>query len=172
MAFIAAAGVIAAEAAATAAVGVSAAQAATAAALTVGEIASISSAVIGIGGGVATAQAGKAAAEASQGVQEASAFEVRQGATRRRVRERRVNEARLRQAASNTGTGGSSGEAGALSSLSTQFASSGSATVFAQQQGQKLGQIRTDSINGQALGNTISAVGGALGQAASSGLFD
>ena len=122
--------------------------------------AAIAISAVGTGVSVVT---NKRAAEETQKVQAASDFEARQTATRRRVRERRIAEARLRQGAATTGTGGSSGEAGALSSISTQFASAGSASAFAAAQGQRIGEIRSDQASGQALGAGISAAGSLVG---------
>ena len=123
----------------------------------------IAAAVTATAGTVVSAVAQKDAAEDQQRIQEASNFEARQTATRRKVRERRIAEARLRQSAANTGVGGSSGEAGAISSIATQFASAGSATMFAQQQGDRMGQVRTDLAKGQAVGSIIQASGELVG---------
>ena len=127
----------------------------------------IAAAVTAVVGTTASAVASKKAAEETQETQEASAFEARQVATRRRVRERRIAEARIRQSAANTGVGGSSGEAGALSSIATQFASAGSATMFAQQQSNRLGDIQTDLVKGQALGSVIESAGQVMSATAS-----
>ena len=104
--------------------------------------------------------ANKDAAEEQQGLQAASDFEARQTATRRRVRERRIKEARLRQSAANTGVGGSSGESGAISSIASQFATGTSASVFAQKQGEAMGEIKTDLAKSSAISGIISAGAG------------
>ena len=135
-------------------------------------ISAIAAAVISTVGVAVSVEANADAAEDQQRIQEASNFEARQTATRRKVRERRIAEARLRQSAANTGVGGSSGEAGAISSIATQFASAGSATMFAQQQGDRMGQVRSDLAKGQAVGSIIQAGGGLVGSANEAGLFE
>jgi hypothetical protein len=139
------------------------------------EIAAIVSMVVGSTATVMSTQASQEAAEDQQEQQEAQAFEQRQAATRKRVRERRIQEARIRQAGENQGVSGSSGEAGALGSLASQFATGVSADAFAQQQSDALGDIQNKLAKKQTQAAFIGAagkIGGAVASAGEEGLFD
>ena len=127
-------------------------------------------AVAGVVGTAVSVTANKEAAEESAKLTAANNFEQRQTSARKRIRERRIIEGRLRNQASQQGVSGSSGEAGALGSIASQFASSSSADVFAQSQNQEAGNIRARLANRQGVGSLISAAGqlaGAIGGAQS-----
>lgn len=81
--------------------------------------------VIAAVGTAAQADAAQDAAKAQEEQQEAAGAVTRQKIIEERranFRKRRIAAARIRQGAENTGTGGSSAEAGALASLATQGA--------------------------------------------------
>ena len=127
----------------------------------------VGAAVAAVVGTAVSVDAQKEAAEDTNRLNAASNFEQRQASARKRVRERRILEGRLRNQAEQQGVGGSSGEAGALGSLSSQFASGSSADIFAQQRDIKAGEIQTTLTNKQgtaalihATGQVSSAIGG------------
>ena len=130
-------------------------------------IIAIAAVVLAVAGTAVNVQAQKEAAEDTQDIQEAQAFEQRQAETRKRIRERRITAARIKQSAANTGTGGSSGEAGALGSLSSQFATGASASSFAQESSSQLGAINSKLMRRQQVGTAIQSVGQVLGATAS-----
>lgn len=126
-------------------------------------IAAIAAAVIGVVGTAVTINANKDAQEENRKIQEASNFENRQKSLRKRIREQRIIEGRIRNAAAQQGTGGSSGESGAISSLSSQFASAASADAFSQAASERLGQIESNRLQGVAAGSFISSTASVLG---------
>lgn len=124
-------------------------------------IAAIVAATAAVVGTAVSATAQAKAAEESAEVQAAASFDRRQTNIRKRIRERRILEGRIRNQAVQQGTGGSSGEAGALSSLATQFASGTSADLFAESSSKRLGDIQTKATKQVGVGNLISSFGSA-----------
>lgn len=127
----------------------------------------IAAIAVGVLGTAVSINANKNAAEDQQKVQAASNFENRQTSLRKRIREQRILEGRIRNAAIQQGSGGSSGEAGAISSMSSQFATGSSADAFSQAASARLGQIESNRQSGMATGSLISAAGGVMGAYAS-----
>jgi hypothetical protein len=85
-------------------------------------------AVVGIAGGIEQRNAAKRAAESSaeaasrnQGERAAQLAGAAANERRQQIRDERIKQARIMQAGENSGTAGSSGEAGALGSLATQL---------------------------------------------------
>jgi hypothetical protein len=85
--------------------------------------------------------AGRSAEEQRKAQNEQRAVASRQAAEekRKQVREERVRRAKILQGAENTGTEGSSGEAGALGSLATQLSSNIGSNIGAARSGALIG---------------------------------
>jgi hypothetical protein len=124
-------------------------------------IAATIAAVTAVVGTAISVKAQADSAEETNKLNAATSFEQRQSSTRKRIRERRIIEGRLRNQAEQVGAGGGSGEAGALSSIASQFATSTSADVFAGQQAQKAGAIQSKLAKKQGVGQLIKAGGSA-----------
>ena len=95
-------------------------------------------ALAGIGTAVQVKSAKDAAEEQEEIQDQQAALAAQKRIEERRVanRKKRIAQARIRQSAENTGTGGSSAESGALSSLSTQSAAERSG-IFVREQGEQ-----------------------------------
>ena len=73
--------------------------------------------------------------------QKAQNFAAKADEQRQKIREERIRRARIEQAASNTGTAGSSGEAGALGSLSTQLGVNLGLNISAVERGSRISDL-------------------------------
>lgn len=93
------------------------------------------------------AQASRAEDEQKRAQAEASADRASQAAAERRqqVREQRIQRARILQASENTGTAGSSGEGGALGSLSTQLSANLGMNQAGYQRGQRISMFNQNA---------------------------
>jgi len=85
---------------------------------------------------------------------------------RKQIREERVKRARILQASENTGTSGSSGEAGAIGNLSTNLGSNLGSNLSAVERGGTISDLSQSAANHQ--GNAQLA--GAVGSLANTGL--
>lgn len=123
---------------------------------TLAAIATGTSAAVGIVGNIQSRNAQKKGKAEQMAMNKAQELEER----RRQFREERIKRARILQMSENTGTAGSSGEAGAMSSLSTQLsanvgmnlglAASGAAiTKYNQQAADAAGMAQTATALGQ-----------------------
>ena len=106
--------------------------------------------------------AANSADEQRKARQEQKASQAQQAAEEKRkmVREERVRRAKILQASENTGVADSSGEAGALGSLATQFSSNTGSNNSSARQGQMIGNYN------QAAADFSSAAQGNMQQAA------
>jgi hypothetical protein len=109
--------------------------------------------------GIANNQRARKAQEQAQDVQRASNKAQQLEEQRRQIREERVKRARILQASENTGVAGSSGEAGAISSLSTQLNSNIGYNLAAIDRGATLSALQQESANAQNTAQAWSAFG-------------
>lgn len=87
------------------------------------------------------------AQEQAQKEQKAQNFAAQADEQRQKIREERIRRARIQQAAENTGTGGSSGESGALGSLSTQLGVNLGVNSDAVARGGRISQLSQSAAN-------------------------
>lgn len=125
-------------------------------------ILAIAAATVAVIGTAVSINAQTNAAEESAKVQAAANFDKRQSAIRKKIRERRILEGRIKNQANLQGVGGSSGEAGSLSSLASQFATGTSADLFAETASRQLGNIQTKAAKQVGLGQFISSLSAPL----------
>ena len=89
--------------------------------------------------------------------QKAQSAAERARARRRVIREKRIKQGQVENAASQTGTQGSSGEVGAVSGLNTSLASEVGFQESSQRRADKVSEIQQRSANRQSIFSTIKA---------------
>ena len=118
------------------------------------------SALVGVVGGIAQANAASAAAAAQREANEIqSAQQQTAGAQsrRERIREERIRRAQILAASENQGTGGSSGQIGAVGALSSNLSGLISSSLGESKANAAVNRNLQSAANSTAQGNTIGA---------------